>query len=236
MNEHRFRLLELEMLRAGVALRHARRAALELESHHRDLAQQALARGASPEEAQQSAHEALGADALLLERYLRQTELQSWAHRWRVGYVLAPLLGFAALFVAAIMVLIGVSSGLSPVLHHMRLPAALTHDLDVVVSVSLLWVIPAVVAMAFGVLAGRQHVAPGRFVAGIVVLSMVVAQMNVQFVLGGGATPGAVSAGIGVSDANIPHEFAHVLAVTAMTLIPAGWLRHWLLSRRTALE
>lgn len=236
MNKHRFRLLEIEMLRRGVALRHARRAALELECHHCELAQQALARGETPEQAQRSAHETLGADALLLERYVQQTELRSWAHRWRMGYVLAPLLGFATLFVAAILVLIAISGSLSPVLHQTRVPAALTHDLDVMVSVSLLWVIPAAVAMGFGVLAGRQHIAPGRFAAGIVVLSIVAAQMNVQFVLGGGSTPGALSAGIGVSDANIPHELAHLLAVTAMTLIPAGWLRHWFLSRRAALE
>lgn len=236
MNEHRFGLLEIEMLRRGVALRHARRAALELECHHGELARQALARGQTPAQAQQSAHEALGADALLLERYLQQTELQSWAHRWRLGYILAPLLAFAVMFVAAILVLIAISSSLSPVLHHVRLPVALTHGLDIMVSVSLLWVIPAAVAMAFGVLAGRQHVAPGRFAAGIVVLSMVAAQMNVQFVLGGGSTPGAISAGIGVSAANLPHEFAHVLAVAAMTLLPAGWLRHWFLPGRTAPE
>lgn len=72
MSKHRFRLLEIEMIRRGEALRHARRAALELECHHRELVEQALGRGETPEQAQWSADEVLGGDAVLIERYASQ--------------------------------------------------------------------------------------------------------------------------------------------------------------------
>lgn len=234
MSNHRFRRLEMEMIRRGVALRHARRAALELESHHRELLEQALARGETPGQARRTAHEGLGSDAVLVERWTQQRELQSWAYRWRAGYVLAPLCGFAAVFTAAVVALIAASSGFSAVLRHTRLSGPLTHDIDALATVLLLWVAPVAVAIGFGALAGRQHIALRWLSAGVVVLSIIAAQMNVRFVLTGGTLPGLIGAGIGVSGKNVPHELLHIVAMTALTLIPAAWLRYRAISRRTA--
>jgi hypothetical protein len=184
MNDERFRLLEIEMIRRGVALRHARRAALELECHHRDLMQQAIAAGETAGEARRSADDALGSDAILIERYAHEQELQSWMYRWRAGYVLAPLPGFAAAFVAAVLALIAISGHLPAALHHSRIPAPFTQGMDWLANALLLWLIPIAVAIGFGALAGR---------------------------------------------------LLRALAITAMALIPAGWLWHQLMSRRIGL-
>ena len=236
MSKYRFRSLEIEMIRRGVAVRHARRAACELECHHRDLVEQALGRGETAEQAERGAREALGTDAMIIERYANQVELRSRAHRWRAGYVLAPLLGFAGVFVATVLALITLSRHLEALVRHARVPAGLTRDMDVFVGVLMLWVLPTVVAAAFGALAGRQHIAFRWLMAGIVVLCIVTASMNVTFVLTGGARPGFMSAGIGLNSRNVPYELLRALAMTALALIPAGWLRYWMMSRHGALE
>lgn len=236
MSKHRFRLLEMEMIRRGVAVRHARRAAVELECHHRDLVEQALGRGDSADQAERSAHEALGNDPVLIERYASQRELRSWAYRWRAGYVLAPLLGFAGAFAGTLLVIAAMSNPLVAALQHQSDPGALNHPVNVVLSVLLLWLIPAAVAIGFGVLAGRQHIALRWLSAGIVVLALCAAQMNVQLTLAGGSHHGSLGAGIGFSTTHLPGELLHVLALVALTLIPAAWLRHRVMSGRLALE
>lgn len=230
MSKHRFRLLQIEMIRRGVALRHARRAALELECHHRELAEQAIARGETAEQAQRSADDALGSDAMLLERFAHQQELRSRVHRWRAGYVLAPLLGFAAVFCATILALMAISS-LLPALHHTRIPAPFTHGMDWLANVLLLWLTPMAVAIGFGVLAGRQHIAFRWLSAGVVVLCLVAAQMNLRVLVTGGTPVGVITAGIGFSTGNLAHELLRVLAMVAVALIPAGWLRYRMLPR-----
>ena len=235
MNEHRFRLLRMEMIRRGVALRHARRAALELECHHRELTEEAIARGETREEAEASANDALGSDAMLLERYAHQQELQSRAYGWRAVYLLAPLLGFATLFTSVMLALVAISTHLQAALHHIRIPVPFTHGMDWLATVLLLWLTPMAVAIGFGVLAGRQHIALRWLSAGIVVLCLFAAQMNVRFVLTGGSPAGLISAGIGFSTVNLPHELLHVLAMAAVALIPAAWLRNLMMSR-IALE
>ena len=236
MSKHRFRLLEIEMIRRGVALRHARRAAVELECHHRELAEQAIGRGESSDQAQRSAHEALGSDAVLIERYASQRELRSWAYRWRAGYVVAPLLGFAAAFVGALLVLVALAKPWVATLQHASHADALTQHINVVFSMLLLWLIPAAIAIVFGALAGRQHIALRWLSAGIVVLSICAAQMNVQLTLSGGSPHGWVGAGIGFSTTHLLREILHVFALVALTLIPAAWLRRRMMSERIALE
>lgn len=235
MTEYRFRLLEIEMIRRGVAPRHAQRAVLELQCHHLDLIDEALARGEEPEQAESSADEALGGDAVLIERYIQRKELHNHAQEWGAGYMLAPLLGFAGVFLAVMVTLIAIVSHLSPELHHVRVPAALSHDMGIAVRALFLWVIPIAVAMAFGVLAGRHHVAFRWLSAGVVILAIVAAQMNVDFVLTGGSPAGLVDAGIAFSTGNVPREVLRALTMAALALIPAAWLRHRAISRGMAL-
>lgn len=236
MSKHRFGRLEIEMIRRGVAWRHARRAALELECHHQELVAQALGRGESPEQAERSAREALGSDSVIVEGYANQQELQARRYGWRAGCVLAPLLGAAAVSVAAMLSLLAIVSDLRPELRHIRVPAPLTHGIDFAVGAFLLWVIPIAVAIGFGILANRQRVGFRWQLAGIVLLCAVAALVQVRFVITGGPSPGYAGAGIGLSTANVPHEVLRTLALAALTLIPAGWLRSRAMPRRIALE
>jgi hypothetical protein len=232
MSEHRFRLLEIEMVCRGVALRHAKRAALELECHHRELVEQALVRGEPAEQARQSAHEALGSDAVLIERYTSHKELRSWAYRLRAGYVLAPLLGCVGISVAAMLSLMAILVHLHTELQRVRVPAALTHGIDFAVSTFFLWVMPVAVGIAFGALAIRQRVAFRWPLAGILLLCMAAALVNVDLVVTGGSPTGYVSAGIGFSVASLAHELLHAIATAALALIPLGWLRYRTSARR----
>lgn len=232
MSNHRFRLLEIEMIRRGVARRHARRAALELQGHHRQLADQAFARGEAPEQAERSAHEALGSDTLLIERYALQRELRSRAYRWRVAYVLAPLLVSVAVSVAAMVCLILIVSHLPVPLHHVRVPGLLTRGIDIWVSGLILWVIPVGVAVGFGALANRYRVALRWPLLGILVLCVIGALVNVQVIVTGGAAPGYMGAGIGFSAASLPHQLLRAVALAVLALIPVGWSRYRASSRR----
>lgn len=226
MNEQRFLLLEIEMIRHGVALRHARRAALELESHHRELTEQALARGETPEQAERSAHEALGTDALLIERYMYQRELRSMAHGCRAGYVFAPLLGFVAAAVAAMLSLVMIVTHLPVALDHVHVPGLLTGGIDFTVSIFLVWVLPVAVAIGFGALANRQPIAFRWPLAGIVLLCVFTALMNVSFVLTGGPHPGTATAGLTFDLARLPDQLFHAACTAGLALAPVVWLRH----------
>lgn len=202
MSKQRFLLLEIEMVRCGVALRHARRAALELESHHRELTDQALSRGETLEQAEQSAHAALGSDALLIERYACQKELRSMAHSCRAGFVLAPLLGFFGISVAAMLLLVTIVTHLPVALHHIQVPGLLTNGIDFTVRTFFLWVLPVAVATGFGALA------------------------NVSFVLTGGPQPGFARAGLTLDLASLPNQLLHAACTAALALAPVAWLRH----------
>lgn len=226
MSKQRFLLLEIEMIRRGVALRYARRAVMELETHHRELTDQALTRGETPEQAEQSAHEALGSDAVLIERYAHQRELRSMAHSCRAGYVLAPLLGFIGASVAAMLSLVIVVTHLPVALDRVHVPGLLTRSIDFTVNIFLLWVLPVVVAIGFGALANRQQIAFRWPLAGIVLLCVVTALINVSFVLTGGPNPGFARAGLTLDLASLPDQFLHAACTAALALAPVVWLRH----------
>lgn len=226
MSKQRFLLLEIEMVRRGVAPRHARRAALELESHHRELIDQALTRGETLARAEEGAHEALGSDALLIERYARQQELLSMTHGWRAGYVLAPLLGFLGAAAAAMLLLVTAVTHLSVALHQIHVPGLLTRGIDITVSAFFVWVLPIAVAIAFGALANRRQIAFRWPLAGIVLLCMVSALVNVSFVLTGGPQPGFARAGLTLDLASLPDRLFHAACTAALALGPVVWLRH----------
>jgi hypothetical protein len=226
MSKQRFLLLEIEMVRRGVALRHARRAALELESHHRELTDQALTRGEAPEQAQQSAHEALGSDALLIERYVHQKELQSTSYGCRAGYLLAPLLGFVGVSVAVMLLLVVVLTHLPVAWDDVHVPGFLTSGIDFTVSTFFLWVLPVAVAIGFGALANRRQIAFRWPLTGIVLLCVVTALANVSFVLTGGPHPGFAKAGLTVDLASLPNQLFHAACTAAFALAPVVWLRH----------
>jgi len=229
LTEDRFRHLEETLIRRGLAVRYARRAALEIEGHFRQLVEESSARGASPGEAEAWARAALGADRDLIERFTRQTELRAWSAQWpRLGFMLAPLLSFTALSVAVMVALVCTAKRMAGYLHHVRVPIPVTHGIDAAAHLLFLWIFPICVAGAFAAIAHRQRIALHWPIAGILLLCMVVALVNLQFVITGGPSPGFAGAGFGIRTTTLPFQLLHALSIAAFVLVPAvvarlGW-------------
>ena len=236
MSERRFRDLEEALICRGVAARHARRAVIEMESHHRELVKEALERGATPEDAGRSAHEVIGADLTLIERFACRKELRSWSSRWPLGYVLAPLVTSVGLSIAVMLGLLGIANRLAGYLHHVRIPVNVSGAINFAVVVLFLWVLPIAVALGFGIIAWRRRVALFWPVAGIVSLCFVAALLNVQFILTGGPHPGLAGAGIGLQLKALPYDLGRALGKAALPLIVLGWLRCQPSFRRLLLD
>ncbi len=224
MSEHRFRDLEEALRRQGVSVRHARRAALEMEVHYRQLLEDALARGEAPQSADREAHRALGADRELIERFAGREELLSWSHRWPVGFVLAPLLSFVGLAVVDIAGLVFLAREAARLLHHAPIPAVVAAGLNTTFSTFFVWVLPITVAAMFALLAYRQRLALRWSVAGVFLLCVFSALLNVSCIL----LPdwrGRATAGIGISLSSLPADLFWAGSKAAIALIPLIWLQ-----------
>lgn len=226
MSERRFRDLQEALIRHGVAVRYAKRAALEMEAHYRDLLETALARGETSEEARRSAHEAIGTDSALVERFASRKELRSWSHRWPAGYALAPLLSFGLFSVAVMVALVCVGREMGGYLHHVELPAVVTTDINVAAVAFFLWVLPIAVAAGFGLFAYRERISLRWPVAGILLLCAVAALLNVSLIITGGTHEGVAQAGIGFSTKTLPTELARALIKGALALTPLAWMKY----------
>jgi hypothetical protein len=229
MPDHPFDSLREALLRMGVAPRHARRAVLELDSHFRQLVQEGLARGDSKEVARIAARERLGTDEVLISRYAGMPELRAWSSRWPgVWFTLVPLISFIALFVAAIAILCLSGQLMSGYLQHVHVSPSVSSRIDWVAQIFFLWVLPLSIAAAFAILAYRQRVALYWPVAGIAIVCCLVALINVSVVLTGGALPGSVGAGIGISAHALPGQLAHAIAILLPVVGPLwlAWRRH----------
>ena len=227
MPDHPFESLREALLRMGVAPRHARRTVLELDSHFRQLVQEGLARGDSEGAARVAARELLGTDEVLISRYAGMPELRAWSSRWpAVWFTLVPLISFIAIFVAAIAILCLSAELTSAYLHHVQVSALVSSRIDWVAQLFFLWVLPLSIAAAFAILAYRQRVALHWPVAGITIVCCLVALINVSVVLTGGAPPGSVGAGIGISAQSLPGQMAHAVSIMALVVGPLSILRH----------
>lgn len=229
MRDHPFESLREALLRTGVAPRHARRAVLELESHFHQLVAEGLARGDSEDAARIAARELLGTDQALIDRYAGMPELRAWSSRWpAVWFTLVPLISFIALFVATIVVLCLFGELMSAYLHHVHVSARVTSRIDWVAQIFFLWILPLSIATAFAILAYRRRVALHWPVAGIAIVCCLVALINVSVVLTGGAPPGSVGAGIGISAHSLPRQMEHAVAILVLVVGPLwlAWSRH----------
>lgn len=224
MSEHRFRDLEEALRRQGVSVRHARRAALEMEGHYRQLLEDALARGESPWAAERDAHRALGTDRELIERFACRRELLSWSHRWPVGFVLAPLLSFVGLAVVDIAGLVFLVREAARLLHHTPIPEIAAADLNFMLGAFFGWVLPIAVAALFALLARRQRLALRWPVAAVFLLCAFSALLNVSCTL----LPdwrGQATAGIGISLSSLPADLFWAGSKATLALIPLLWLQ-----------
>ncbi|HVC02493.1 MAG TPA: hypothetical protein VND80_09860 [Steroidobacteraceae bacterium] len=226
MAEDRFSVLEEALIRRGVAARYARRAALEIESHFRQCVEETLVRGGTRREAEAHAQEILGSDQVLIDRFANQVELQAWTHRWpRFGFMLAPLMSFAALAAAVMLVLLGAAHLMAGYLHHVRLSIIVTRRIDLAAEVMFLWALPLLIAIPFAAVANRQRIALRWPAAGILLMCALAAMISLHFVVTGGPSPGYASAGIGIRPGSPSPQIMRGLSTAALVLGPLCWAR-----------
>ncbi len=226
MSENRFRNFGEALLRRGVAPRYARRAEIELEAHHRDLVEDALARGEAAEQAWQNADAAIGTDETLIERFASRRELQSWSHRFPVAYGFAPILCFGCLGVALMAATAAVTHAIWPHPQAAQISPRIAADVNVAMIALFLWILPISLAMGFGLFAYRQRISLRWPIVGIVLLCTVVALVNVGFGVGSGPKPLFLEAGIGFGTKMLPQELAGALSKAIPALIPLAWMKY----------
>ncbi|MGH8149264.1 MAG: hypothetical protein ACRETB_04690 [Steroidobacteraceae bacterium] len=207
-------------------MRYAKRAVLEIEAHHRDLLEEARARGESAEEARRGADAAIGTEDTLIERFASRKELRSWSHRWPVGYGLAPLVCFGGSGVALMCAVWAAMYAAWPHPQNVEVSASLAADINVALVALFLWILPISVAMAFGVVAYRQRISLRWPVVGILLLCTAAALVNVGFGVRGGPKPLFLDAGIGFGTKMLPQELARALSKAIPALIPLAWMKY----------
>lgn len=220
MREPRFTHLSRALRRQGVAGRHARRAALEMSGHYHQLRLQALARGEHPEQAARAAHQAMGTDAVLIERYACRRELRGWLYRLPILYALAPVVSFALLCITVMALLVLTVNGLHLVLHHVTVPVAVAAAVNSAVVVVLLWALPVLVGAGFALLASRRPVAPVWLIASVLLVGLAARMMNVALMLPIPGHRGSATLGIGLMILQLPGHLAGVLITAVLALAP----------------
>jgi hypothetical protein len=225
MSEHGFRNLGEALLQRGVALRYARRAEFEIAAHHRDLMEEALARGESAEAARRSADGAIGTQDKLIECFASRKELQSWSHRFPVAYGIAPILCFGCLGVALMASFGAAMHVIWPDPRDAQISARLATDINFALASLFLWILPISLAMGFGLLALQQRISLRWPIVGILLLCGVVALVNVGFGVAGGPKPLFLEAGIGFGTKILPEEIVRALSKAIPALIPLVWIK-----------
>ena len=226
LSERRFPNLGEALVRRGVALRYARRAEIEVQIHHRDLVEEALARGQSAEEARREADAAIGTQDTLIEGFASRKELQSWSHRFPFAYGFAPIVCFVALGIALMAATGAATHVIWPHPHEAEISAGLVADVNVALSALFLWILPVSLAMGFGLLAYRQRISLHWPIVGILLLCGVVALVNVGFGVKGGPKPLFLEAGIGFGTKTLPQELARALGKAIPALIALAWMKY----------
>ena len=226
MAESRFTALRRELLQAGVAPRHARRAVVEIEGHQQQLIDEQTGRGAAEHDARIEAERRLGANRELVRCYAARKELRAWSRRWPwLCFAIVPSLTCLAAGFAALMGILATAKIMAPQLHRMHLTPDITHGIQLAAEVALLWCLPLWMTGAFTLLARRRYVAlHWRFVC-VVSVSILASLCNVIVMITSDAGQGAVGAGIGVSADSLPERFLHAVALVALSSMTLWALR-----------
>ncbi len=226
MAHQRFRELAEELLRAGVAPCHARRAVLEMESHFDHLIDEETARGSTADEALAKAHRRLGTNQELVRRYAARPELRAWSRRWpSMWFTIVPLLTYLVAGIAALIGFYLIVHYMKPDLQRIQLAPRVTREIDLTARIVLLWCMPLSVAAAFTHLALRRRMALRWPLICIVSLSVFASLSNVIVTITGGPDPGEIGAGIGISTASLSEQSLHAAVLIALSSVPL-WMLH----------
>jgi hypothetical protein len=129
---------------------------------------------------------------------------------------------------ATLMAILVIAKLMGSYLHRLRVAPEVTHDIDLAANVALLWCLPLCVAAAYTLLAVRRRIALRWPVVGIVLISALASLVNVTVSITGGAEPGVIGAGIGISATSLPQQSMHAALLVALSLA-AIWTvrREW---------
>jgi hypothetical protein len=226
MADSRFEQLRQELLRAGVAPRNARRAALEIESHFQQLIDAECSAGAGEHDARLEAHRRLGTNLELLRHYAARPELCTWSRRWpSICFTIVPLIAYLAIALATLLGLWSIGDHMAPSLRRIHVAPGLTDGVDLAARAVLLWCLPLGVSAAFTLLAGRRGVALRWPFLAIVSISALASLSNVVVRVTGGAEVGNVGAGIAIPTEYSSSQSMHAGLLIALSLVPL-WILH----------
>jgi hypothetical protein len=99
-----------DLVRRGLPVEYARRAAAEIDDHRRDLAEELRASGGTDSEIADQVSQRLGDNRTLIENTVRAHQRRYWCGRWRLtAFLFAPLPAFIAAYIGtAILMTAGV--------------------------------------------------------------------------------------------------------------------------------
>ena len=221
MSERSFECLRVALLKAGLSRRHARRAVAELDSHFRHSVDDSLARGASLAQARASAHAAIGPDDVLIQHFASRPELRSWSCRAPLlFFCVAPLLGLAAAQVGLLLLVVAAMDAVSPHLRTVVVAPQTAAVASVAARTVMLWVIPGLVASAFGRVAHR-HGLPLRWpLLAIGVVCTLAGLTNFDFDITGGVPAALMRMGVGISPSGLVDALLHGGPIAALVIVP----------------
>lgn len=235
MSDRRFESLRSELLEAGVAARHVRRAVTELDVHVEQLVDDGVSAGKNEEQARADADETLGTNAALVERFASRPELRAWPCRFPVWFFcLAPLVSVAALQLAVGFSVAGAMELFSSYFGHLTVAPQTSDAIRSVGRLLMLWCFPILVSAAYARIAYR-HRLPFRWSLLSVGLVCTLAGLtNFEFELTGGTHAGQIGLGVGISPESLPAAGVHALAAAAFVLVPMLLAARSINRRRTA--
>jgi hypothetical protein len=192
---------------------------LETECHFQQLLDEETGRGLGEREARNEAHRRLGGNEELVRRYAARPELRAWSRRWpSLCFTIVPMFMYLAVGFATLMAILSIAKLMGAYLHRLHVAPDITYDIDLAANVVLLWCLPLCVAAAYSLLAVRRRLALHWPVVGIVLISALASLVNVTVSITGGAEPGTVGAGIGISAQSLPQQSVHAALLVALSL------------------
>lgn len=232
MTPLRFKQFERALCASGVATRHSRRAAAEINAHHAQQFEAARAAGKSDADALAEADALIGDEQVLVERYASRPELRAFSHR-------RPLLAFGVLPVLGVLLLLagGLFAALVivPPAIHFEIPGAGVLYTAMTIKVVTLWILPVVLSAWCARLAWLHRIALGwPIVTALLVCALgMMVQLNATYDTTTPKPSGTLQFGLGFPPPT--DQAVRGLITFGITLIPLVMLGREVFARRRNL-
>jgi len=230
MAKDRFQYFERRLCEAGVARRHARRAATEIRSHHAQQVEAARAAGLAPEAARAEADARIGSDELLIERFASRPELRAFSSRRPLlAYSVLPMAVLVVAVVALFTMLATVPGAL-----HLGLQSPTVLRSAIAIKVLTLWIGPVALSASCTLLAWRHRMALRWPLLTVILVCALGALVNLTATYDDSGPVPAGSLGLGLGFPPPPDQIERGVITLAIGLIPLALMAlRWRRSRDT---